>query len=198
MKLAVIILAAGSSTRMGRPKQLLPWGEGTLLSHAIDQARSIDGAVVVVLGAHYTIIKEHLSGVEVRTVFNAAYRSGLGSSIATGISAVKSEPQAFTAALFMLVDQPSVDAALLRRIVDAHLAEGDKIIATAYPRRLGVPALFPEAFFPQLLTLGGDAGAGELLNAIGSGVLTISPPSRIYDIDTPEDYHRYEGNQEHR
>ena len=194
MALAILILAAGSSTRMGQPKQLLPWSGTTLLRHAIRQAWALNANITVVLGAHHDTIRDHLADLQVNTAHNRAFTSGLGASIAVGVASLLAGDQEYEAVLIMLADQPSVDTLYLSSIVDAHLALPDNVIATQYVDKVGVPALFPAAYFPALRALGGDAGAGAFLNTMNSGIHLLTPPQPIFDIDTPEDYRRHEGD----
>ena len=193
--LAVVVLAAGQSSRMGRPKQLLPWKGTTLLRHAVVQAKGLDATVYVVLGAHHQLLHDHLAGTGVCTTINKRYAEGMASSIRCGVEAVAATHQRFIPLLFMLVDQPEVDTDYLQRLISAHRQYPDDIIATAYYERAGVPALFPAVDVVELLALTGEAGAGAYLADQEERVRLVRPTTPLFDLDTPQDYHRrYEGD----
>lgn len=193
---ATLILAAGSSQRMGdRHKQLLPWGEDTLLRHTIRQAvDALPGLAYVVLGADFFTIRRHIKDLDVHVLHNPDHDQGLGTSIASGLAQLLDHSQP-THLLILLADQPQVSTSLIRTYLEKSSAYPSSIIATAYDRRPGVPAVFPSSFFPKLLKLKGDSGANKLLRT-EENVLKVYPPKPLYDIDTPEDYrrHRHEGD----
>ena len=193
--LAIVILAAGRSSRMGRPKQLLPWAGTTLLRYAVEQARGLDATVFVVLGAHHQLLRDHLAGNDLCTVVNEQFDAGMASSIRCGVEAVAATHQQFMPVLFMLVDQPQVDTTYLQRLVEMHGRYPDQIIATAYGDKSGVPALFPAADAVDLLALTGEGGAGAYLARQRNRVQLVQPDTPLFDLDTPQDYHRrYEGD----
>ncbi|WP_116105324.1 NTP transferase domain-containing protein [Lewinella sp. IMCC34191] len=196
-KVAVIVLAAGSSERMGRAKQFLPWRNTTLVRHATLTALAVDSAeVFVVLGARKSEVMGELNGLSVNIVDNADYQKGLGSSLATGVrEIIKPAHRRPKRILVMLADQPAVTPEYLSALI-RHSEGGHGITATAYAGRAGVPAVFPEPYFDQLTRLDGDTGAGRLLNGGTFPVALIQPDFDLFDIDTPEDYRRYEGDQE--
>ncbi|MDN3635682.1 nucleotidyltransferase family protein [Neolewinella lacunae] len=185
-----IILAAGASQRMGQAKFFLPVGAETLLRRALRAATALGSPVVIVTGPADREIREHLAdwpGLEF--AFNAAAATGMGSSIAVGIrAALGYGPRGF---LVMLADQPGMDAAALGRHAAAFADNPDRIIATQYPQRAGVPAVFPARYAEQLLALNGAEGAQSLIAAAGPEVLGITFARPPEDIDTPEDYARY-------
>ncbi|THH41696.1 nucleotidyltransferase family protein [Neolewinella litorea] len=195
MKAAVVILAAGQSRRMGRPKQLLPWGDTTLLGHAIRQARACPNTdTYVVVGAEKTQIVQQLKELDVSWIDNPLYTEGLGSSIrAAAVCLTDRTDQIYTHLLIMLADQPAVDTNYLQELLE-HAARTGEIVATDYGQRAGVPAVFPSSHFATLRHLGGDAGAGQLLNAMDVGIQRLTPAFTVFDIDTMEDYHRHEGD----
>lgn len=195
MQAGILLLAAGGSSRMGTPKQLLPWRGTTLVRHAALQACGVaDAAVYVVTGAHAPAVLAQLDGLEISVVDHPDYRDGLGSSLAAGVGhIIRSGGRDYTHLLVQLADQPAVDTAYLRLLL--HQAAGDtRIIASAYGDRAGVPAVFPARYFDALSRLGADAGAGSLLKRHAADVRLIHPPVPLFDIDTPEDYRRHEGN----
>ena len=191
--IAILILAAGESFRMGRTKQLLPFKGNTLLGHTILQAKNAKiGKVYCVLGADFETILEKEDDPEIEIIINYAWRQGLSTSIIAGIRLIERADYQFDAILIMLADQPYVDANYLRRICAQHLKNPNKLIASTYPKKLGVPALFPKNYFSQLLALSGDVGAGRILNDMPENVIGVLSADLLKDIDTPEDYNALE------
>jgi molybdenum cofactor cytidylyltransferase len=186
-----LILAAGNSTRMGRPKQLLRWHNRTLLERAIDSAnRVLPGRVIVVLGAHAELIRDAINLDSVETVLNPDWQKGIASSIRIGIKAL---PASAGAVLILLCDQPLVDAAHLTALLSSWQSEPDRIIASQYHLSSGVPALFSAAYFERLQLLAGDKGAKPLLAEFDSCVLKIPFAEAELDIDTPGDFEQLTG-----
>ncbi len=180
-----IILAAGASSRLGSPKQLLAWQGIPLLEHAITNVRVVlDERVIVVLGANAELIQSLIPLNAVTTIINPNWQEGMAASIRTGIQTL---PPTATAALIMLCDQPFITAAHLAKLVQTWQKEPDKIVACQYYQSIGVPAVFPSEFFRQLLTLKGDKGAKSILAQFESRVLKIAMPEAEIDIDKPED-----------
>ena len=181
---------------MGRPKQLLPWAGSSLVGNAVAAALGVPRAdVYVVLGAHAGLIRTELHGLDVTFIDNPAFATGLGSSIAAAVRYLFDTPATDYAELtFMLADQPAVTseylALLLRRTRST-----ERIVATEYGEHVGVPAVFPVAYAARLGKLSGDAGAKQLLNDPAIFVDRVAPPVDLFDIDTPEDYRRHEGDQ---
>lgn len=187
--IAVLILAAGASSRMGRTKQLLPWEGTTLLGNAIRNARASDaGCVAVVLGANAASIQKQIPKNNLEIVENAEWQSGLGSSIACGVKFLLEKYPKKKAILTMLADQPLIDKEYLNTMIAAFNQNGKRIIATAYRNRAGVPALFPESYFEKLATLEDDFGAKNIINGPNEKVLILDPGRKNLDVDTKSDY----------
>jgi molybdenum cofactor cytidylyltransferase len=187
----VLILAAGGSTRMGRPKQLLRWQGRTLLERAIDGACQIlPGRVIVVLGAYAELIREAINLDSVKMVQNPDWKDGIASSIRLGINAL---PASAEAVLILLCDQPLVDSAHLKTLLSSWQSEPERIVASQYHLSCGVPALFPAAYFERLGSLTGDKGAKPLLAEFGPCVLKIPFAEAGLDIDTPNDFEQLTG-----
>jgi len=186
MRLAVLILAAGSSTRMGEPKQLLPVGDTTLLGVAIKNAlQSNADEIYCVLGANEAKIKKSISIFNVETIFNPKHKDGISSSIAEGIRFLKLKN--FDAVVIALGDQPFVDPEFLNRLIDTYKNNPQFIIASGYENNNGVPAVFPKVYFDKLMKLKGDKGAKEFLNSKNHSILVLDS-EKIDDIDTIKDY----------
>ncbi|WP_289042003.1 nucleotidyltransferase family protein [uncultured Zobellia sp.] len=192
--IAILILAAGASSRMGRPKQLLPWENTSLLEHAIRTAKASKGTeVMTVLGANARMIQSHLEEGE-RCVENPLWQSGLGSSIACGVRDLLQSGNTISGVLIMLADQPLINFKYVNSLIEASSNNQNRIIATAYKNRAGVPALFPRSYFDELLKLDKDFGAKQLLER--EEIITISAGDCVVDIDTAEDYEQLKQRNE--
>ena len=189
-RVAAIILAAGASARMGTPKLLLTHRDVPLLRLAVDAAiRGGCDDVVVVLGADRERYLPVLKGTPARPVHNPDFAQGMSTSIRTGIEAV---PDDAGAAVIMLADQPFVDEAVIRRLIETYRTSGQKIVASTYEGVRGVPVVFDRALFLELLVLEGDQGAKQVMATYPTHVATVElPADRARDIDTPEDARRF-------
>ncbi|MFT4780719.1 MAG: molybdenum cofactor cytidylyltransferase [Flavobacteriales bacterium] len=189
MNIALVILSAGSSTRMGTAKQLLPVGDTTLLGVSIESAlKSNSNKVFCVLGAHAKTIYNSISQYDIETIPNDKHEEGLSSSIVEGINYI--EDKHFDAVLIMLGDQPKVDYNYLNMLVTSFEKNPTKISASKYLNNTGVPAIFPKLFFKQLQQLRGDKGAKDFLNAYKTQVISINS-EKLIDIDTQEEYQNF-------
>ena len=187
-KTAILILAAGKSSRMGSPKQLLPYQNTTLLGCAIEHAKnSKASAVFCVLGANAIRIKKSIEKNNVKIIINKEFQHGLSTSIIAGINHLKDKN--FDSVLIMLADQPNVNANYLNKLLTASEEDKNVIIASCYPNKVGVPAVFSKLYFNQLLQLKGDKGAKDLLNNQSSKIIKLNA-NNLLDIDTIQDYQK--------
>jgi molybdenum cofactor cytidylyltransferase len=180
-----LVLGAGGSKRLGRPKQLLPYGGGTLLEHTVATARACAfDQLVVPLGGAAGEVRERvdLSGAEV--VVNYDYGQGCSSSIAAALGTVNRRCDVL---VLMLGDQPGVTPATVRALLDAR---GDAPIAVCrYDDGRGHPIAFHREVFPQLADLHGDKGVWRLLDERAADVIDVPVAGNVpRDVDTPEDY----------
>jgi molybdenum cofactor cytidylyltransferase len=153
---AAVVLAAGASTRLGEPKQLVMLGSETLLERSVRIARGAGcSPVVVVLGANYSHVLHGSLLRDAKPVINEEWASGMGSSIRLGVQTVGKDVEGV---VLMTCDQPAVTAEHLRLI-----AAKDELKASRYVGRKGIPAYFPARYFGRLMMLRGDVGARELL-----------------------------------
>lgn len=183
-----IILAAGASSRMGSPKQLLIWQDRPLLAHAIDSARSVLAErIVVVLGANAEAIKEAVDLNGISVALNPDWANGMAGSIRVGIQAL---PATASAVLLMLCDQPLISAAHLQNLLQAWQNTPECIVVSQYAESFGVPAVFPATFFAQLAGLTGDRGAKPLMMQCQETLVRVPLPEAELDIDTQSDYQR--------
>ena len=188
LSIAAIILAAGSSSRMGRPKQLLPYGGETLLGQACSTAlASVCDPVLVVIGSSADLIKGALTSLPVEIAENPHWERGLGASLKVGIQVIADRPEV-SAALILLCDQPLVTSRHLDQLVDCYRSTGAPIVASAYSGQLGVPALFDRGLFPELLALEDGSGAKKLLGRDPGRVLSVPLEDGHVDVDTVGEY----------
>jgi molybdenum cofactor cytidylyltransferase len=187
-QIAIIILAAGSSSRLGQPKQILPYKDKNFLQHIIAEARKVAQDVFVVLGSNQEIIKEKSVHLPVQFFYNEDWETGMSSSIRCGLSGVLALNPAIQAAIIMVTDQPFVSSSLLENMVAKYQQSKAAIVACAYRDTVGVPVLFDKQFFPALLQLKGQSGAKKIIEQHLEITQTVPFPLGYVDIDTPEDY----------
>ncbi len=190
--IGVIILAAGSSSRLGKPKQNLVFQGSTLLHRSIKIALNADtDEVVVILGANTDVIKPTLTDKNIHIIQNDDWAEGMASSIRLGVSTLlKINPQ-LQHVILMLCDQPFADVSIINQLIKA--ASKDKTIAaSAYNGTVGPPALFNKVHFDELLTLRGNDGAKKLLLKYEDEVAKMPFPLGMIDIDTIGDFERLE------
>jgi molybdenum cofactor cytidylyltransferase len=187
--IALVILAAGASRRMGVPKQLLRHRGRTLLRHAVDAALgSTCRPVVIVLGANAEAIQPEVEGLPVQIVQNPRWADGLSSSIHAGIEALASAAGSPEAVVLSLCDQPLVCSDDIEALVTAYRSTKRPIVASQYAETVGVPALFAQAVLPELLSLAGDAGAKQVIQRNLPTVWPVPCPRAAFDLDSLEDY----------
>jgi molybdenum cofactor cytidylyltransferase len=182
-----IILAAGKSERLGRPKQLALLGGEPVLRHVIRQAlRSCLNEVIVVLGHEAERIASAVGEMGQRTIINLNYAAGQSTSLRAGLNAI--DPRA-GAVIVLLGDQPRVDPALIDRLIERFQATGARIVRPVYAGCPGNPVLFARSLFPELMAVTGDEGARSLIQRLRHEVALVpvdGPPPR--DLDTEDDY----------
>lgn len=185
--IAVVVLAAGASRRLGYPKQLVLFEGNPLVRRAAEAALGVPQApVAVVLGAHEARIRPALDGLPIDVLYNPDWAEGLAASVRQGVA--YAEAQGAGAVLFLLVDQPFVTGELLREVVRVYHATGQPLVACQYGPERGVPLLIDQRYFPELRALRGDRGAKVLLHRYPDHVSPVSFPEGIFDLDTPQDW----------
>lgn len=188
---AAVILAAGSSSRLGQPKQRLQFRGKTLLQIAVDAAIEAGcEPVIVVLGSKAEVISNDIADRKVTAVINAEWHKGMGSSIKTGLSCLTDLPVKVNNLILMLCDQPFVDSTLLKRLIGQKELTNKEIVACTYGETIGVPAIFDKSIFHHLMYLNEQEGAKKILYSPKYVIDTIIFPSGIFDIDTPDDYNK--------
>jgi len=188
LRFGVVILAAGASSRMGAPKQLIAIDGKPLLVRAVEAALATPAwPVVVVLGANAGAIRPVLAPYPVLVVENEAWSEGMAASIRAGIQTLQQFSRHTDAALLALCDQPAFSATTIERLVAAQRSTGRSIVAARYAGRHAAPALFLRKHFSDLAALTGESGARQLLNEPAEPVASIDLPELAVDLDTPAD-----------
>jgi molybdenum cofactor cytidylyltransferase len=185
---AVAVLAAGGSARLGRAKQLVEWRGTTLLRRAAETAvRAACGPIVLVLGARSARLHRELAGLPVEVAVNERWQDGLAGSIRTALGRVRTVAPGASGILLTLADQPLVTCDLLRTLVARHRQHPRRPVACAYGDTVGAPALLPRYLFAEIDELRGDSGARSILRRHRQEVLEIAFPDGACDIDTDAD-----------
>ena len=187
--IGTIILGAGASSRMGRPKQLLEWRNELLVNRAIRQATALSaGPVVLVLGANAEVIAGKVTDPFIITAVNDNWAEGMGGSIVTGLKALQKHRSNLEGVLITLVDQPLITTTHLSEIIEKFKKNNTPLVAAAYGNTLGVPALFSADLFPRLLTLSGKEGAKKIIHQVRDKLTKWPLPVAKIDLDTPEEW----------
>jgi molybdenum cofactor cytidylyltransferase len=197
---AAIILAAGSSTRMGAAKQLLRLDGRPLLQHVLDNVRASDvGEIILVLGASAEAIRAEIDARHERVVLNENYQEGMGTSLKVGLSSVNSETEA---ALIILADQPFVRTETLNQLISQHVRSKAQIVIPLYRGFRGNPVLLDRAVFPEVMALGGDTGCRAIFGDHLEGIVKVpvDDVGILLDIDRKSDFEtlRSVGNRAER
>jgi molybdenum cofactor cytidylyltransferase len=186
-KVAALVLAAGASSRLGQPKQLVEYHGERLIHRAIRIAREAGASpIFVVLGAEYERILEVLTPSDgtTRILVNKGWKRGMASSISLGAAAA--ERAGADDLLVLTCDQVTVTREHLTKLMESSRRE--HVVASYYWERRGIPALFPDFAFHALQELSGDTGARDLLQ--DDAVFTVPLSGGEFDVDTPEDLER--------
>ncbi len=193
-RVAGVLLAAGESSRISQPKQLLHWKGKTLIEHAARTA--IDAGlhpVVVVIGSRADDVRAAIQS-PVTIVENARWTEGMSTSLRAGLQAL---PEDVDAAIMLLVDQPRVGADHLRALIEAYRESGKPIVGSAFQGRRASPTLFDRSLFAELMRVAGDEGGRSIVQANMDRVLLVEAEDALtlQDIDTIEDWQRMNDGQ---
>jgi molybdenum cofactor cytidylyltransferase len=191
--ISAIVLAAGESKRMGRPKQLLEWQGKTLLGHVLESLMKSDAEdIVLVLGHEADRIGKSLPALQIKIVVNPDYKQGMASSLRQGLLAMDPRSEAF---LVLLADQPGIDSEVMNRMIrDFQRADPRRgIVRPVYRGLRGHPVLIGIEYLQEALQLQGDVGARQILANHPTDILEIEVDQDgiLKDIDTPEEYQKY-------
>ena len=188
--IAIVILAAGSSSRMGKPKQNLVFDNKTLLQHTITAAKQVTNLVIVTVGAAEEEVVPTIKDLNVEFLINKNWADGMATSITLSVEHLLNSSDKIEGILFLLCDQPFVGTGLLNELVRMSKTSEKGIIGSAYSGTVGVPVYFKKKYFPELLKLKGKEGAKKLIEQFSNDVLSVAFPSGWIDIDTPEDFEK--------
>ena len=188
--IAIVILAAGSSSRMGKPKQNLVFDNKTLLQHTITAAKQVIDLVIVTVGAAKEEIMPTIKDLNVEILVNKNWADGMATSITLSVEHLLNLSDKIEGILFLLCDQPFVGTGLLNELMRMSKTSEKGIIGSAYSGTVGVPVYFKKKYFPELLKLKGKEGAKKLIEQFSNDVLSVAFPSGGIDIDSPEDFEK--------
>jgi molybdenum cofactor cytidylyltransferase len=186
--IAAVVLAAGTSSRMGSAKQLLRLEDRPLLQHVLDHVRaSAVSEIVLVLGFAAEEIRRKIDLQNVRVVLNGDYQRGMGTSLKAGLSAVDAQ---CAGALIVLADQPFVRPATLDRLMAEHLRSRAQIVIPTYRGFRGNPVLLDRSVFAEVMTLDGDVGCRAIFGDHLEGIvkLPLDDAGILLDIDRQSDF----------
>jgi molybdenum cofactor cytidylyltransferase len=185
----IVILAAGSSTRLGQPKQLLEF-QGTSLIQRITQiaVKAVQKPVVVILGANSSLIHSQLTHLPVHIVNNPDWPQGMTSSIRKGLSALLYYSPDTEGVIFAVCDQPYITPDLFLEMISVGSKSYKSIVACLYNNVFGTPVLFKKEYFDVLLALKDNEGARKIIQNHPESVEGVPFPLGIFDVDTMQDY----------
>jgi molybdenum cofactor cytidylyltransferase len=191
-KIGVIILAAGGSSRMGQPKQLMRFQNKSLLQNIIDQSQKALSftSYVLVLGAYAEEIQNSIDPGEFNVIINDNWKKGMAGSIRKGVEGLLAIEPELESILILLSDQPFVTSKLILELIETHLRQGKEITACKYEDAVGVPAIFNRHLFNELCLLEGDRGARMLIKKYAERLAVLSFDLGSIDVDLPDDYNR--------
>ncbi len=182
----IVILAAGGSARLGRPKQLLPYEGKTLVEHCARTCLASGAAeIVLVLGSQAQEIRSSLPELPIKLIKNKEWVTGMGGSIRCGIEALG---RGIDCSVIVLVDQPRITARHLYNLAQKHYDNRTQIVASLYDGVLGVPCAFHKSLFPELTRLSGESGAKEFISNFEGKVDSIELGDAAFDVDSQADY----------
>lgn len=191
----IVILAAGASTRLGKPKQLLQYHGKTLLDHSVNEAINAKAdAVVVILGKNADLLQNKIDNQKVNVVINKDWEEGMAASVRLGLATLLKIKPYIDAVIFMVCDQPHISSLVLNELITRQQKTTKQIVTCNYGGSIGPPALFHKKYFRELAKVKGDIGARNIIQQNMNDVATILFPEGKIDIDTQEDYDALESS----
>lgn len=190
-KIPILLLAAGGSSRMGQPKQLLPWGEQTLIEHQLKTLLKTGHPVNLVIGSNSDLIQPVIEKYPVNIFINTDWESGMGSSISFGIRQILLKFPEACGVLITLLDQPLVTTAYIENMLGACQPGSQQILVShAASGWTGVPVLFDRCYLKELTELSNDEGAKKVTRRHEESVIFMEGGELLEDMDTPETYQK--------
>ena len=190
-KVAAVILAAGGSSRFGKPKQLIELRGKTLLGRILDAATEANCSPIAVVISDAMIEVRKLETTNATVVENENWQRGIGTSIRAGVQHVIDHRPDLDAIVLLVCDQPFVDAVRIKQLITLRAQTQKTIVASSYANTLGVPALFDRSCFPELLALDDESGAKAIILSNPERVAELPFPQGEIDIDTMEDWEEF-------
>jgi molybdenum cofactor cytidylyltransferase len=190
-KIGAVILAAGESSRFGRPKQLVQFRGKSLVRRVVDAAKDANcSAIVVVLGSRRDQIERELKETAAIVAENEDWRRGVGSSIRVGLESAVNQAPDIEAIVLLTCDQPFLKTDTIERLIAMYEKTKKAIVASSYSETLGVPALFDRSCFQELLALDDETGAKTIILSNRDRVAELLFLEGKIDIDTVADYEK--------
>lgn len=190
-KTGIIILAAGNSSRLGRPKQLLAYKHTTLLKNTINAASSLPNQIIIlVTGSNHEVIKKELNSTEVKIGYNQDWESGMSSSIVKGLNDLLLISPDIKKCIISVCDQPFITHSVFENLIGEYNKTGKGIVTSSYAETVGTPVLFDKKYFKDLLELKGREGAKKIISKFSNDIVSVPFPKGDIDIDTEEDYNK--------
>jgi len=190
METGILILAAGNSSRLGEPKQLLHFKGKSLLRNVAEEALKISKAVIVVTGSNHTEISKEIEDLKIVITENKNWNEGMGSSINIGLNQLLNSFPTIENCIISVCDQPFIDASVFSELIQMQKDSQKGIVASKYSETLGTPVLFSKKYFKDLSNLSGHEGAKRLLQKFKDDIAEISFEKGAIDIDTQDDYQK--------
>lgn len=189
MSTGIIILAAGNSSRLGSPKQMLSFKGRTLLATTVEAAEHTSCApIVLVLGAFANEILTAHPELKINHIINDSWAEGMSTSIAAGLGKMIDLEPSTENVIITVSDQPFITSATFENLLDSHERTGKNLVASQYAHTIGTPALFNKKYFEELMLLEGHSGAKHILTHYVDEMTTIPFELGYVDIDTETDY----------
>lgn len=190
-KVAAVVVAAGSSSRMTAVKQLLPWKDTTMLGYVIKQLKEAGAAhVFVVLGAQQKEILNNIDTSNITIIYNDNWSEGMGTSIAKTITYLKDKQLYYDGLLVAACDQPLIKLGHYKKLINSCI-NSSRIITSSYGGGSGIPVVFDKIYFSELSSLAEDVGAKSIVKKHLDRLIQIDSPEAAFDLDTEEKYEQY-------
>ena len=193
--IAIVILAAGKSSRMNAIKQLEKINNKTLLEITLEKVKNIfSDNIFCVLGSNHDQIINKTNSEDIEFIKNKHFENGLSSSIISSLNYFKINKLYFDGIFILLADQPAIETSYLEAMYHLFQEKKHLIIASNYGNKLGAPVIIPKKHFSSLLLIEGDKGAQEFINNKKNEVIYPIQTTNLLDIDTKEDLLIYQNS----